>query len=254
MKFSPKILLIHGYAKWCSHFASEKRIDVLMRTIRLAARNDSIKETLKFLLELDKHLYFEEQNAAVKYGNGIHPRHKLINYKHFFVENLKPAERILDIGSGIGLLSYEVASKVPDAIVTGIEIDKENVEQARKHYIHPNLTFVQGDALKDLPDNKFDVVILSNVLEHIENRTDFLKDIVFKINPSRLLIRVPLFEREWRTALKKELGVDYRLDESHFIEYSTETYLEELHLANLRPTYIEYRWGEIWSVVSPSSE
>jgi len=254
MKFSPKILLIHMYAKWCSHFPSEKRVDVLMRTIRLAARNDPIKDKLKYLLELDKHLYSEEQIAAVKYGDGTHPKHKLINYKHFFVKNIKPGERILDIGSGNGLLSYEVASKVPGVSVTGIELDIENVEHARKHYKHPNLTFVQGDALKDLPQNKFDVVILSNVLEHIENRIDFLKNIVLQLNPSRLLIRIPLFEREWRTALKKELGIDYRLDDTHFTEYTTESYLAELHLAQLKPTNIEYRWGEIWSVVTASAD
>lgn len=242
------------YAKWCSHFSSEKRIDVLMRSIRLTARNDPIKDKLKYLLELDKHLYSEEQIAAVKYEDGIHPKHRLINYKSFFVKNIKPGERILDIGSGIGLLSYEVASKVPGVSVTGIELDKENVEHAWKHYIHPNLTFIQGDALKDLPKKKFNVVILSNVLEHIENRIDFLKIIMLKLNPTRLLIRVPLFEREWRTALKKELGIDYRLDVTHYIEYTTESYLAELHLAQLKPANIEYRWGEIWSVVTPISE
>lgn len=254
MKFSLKILFIHAYAKWCSFFAFEKRSDVLMRTIRLAARNDSKMETLKFLLELDKRLYSEEQNAALKYGDGLHPKHKLINYKQFFIENLKQGEQILDIGSGNGLLSFEVVSKVPGVSVIGIELEEKNVEYARKHYNHPNLTFVQGDALKDLPQNKFDVVILSNVLEHIENRIDFLKTIVLKLNPSRLLIRIPLFEREWRTALKKELGIDYRLDDTHFIEYTTESYLSELRLARLKPIKIEYRWGEIWSVVAPLSE
>lgn len=254
MKFLPKVLLIHAFAKYCSRFKTANRVDIMIRTIRLAIRNDSPREKLNFLLEMDRNLYGLEQNAAVEYGKGIHPKHRLINYKQFFTENLNPKENILDIGCGNGFLSYEVVSKVPEVKVLGIELDKRNIEYAQKHFVHPNLTFVQGDAIKELPDKKFNVIILSNVLEHIENRVDFLKDIVFKLNPSRLLIRVPLFEREWRTALKKELGVDYRLDDTHFIEYTTESYLSELHLARLKPTKIEYRWGEIWSVVTPLSE
>jgi len=62
---------------------------------------------------------------------------------------------------------------------------------------------------------------------------------------------VPLFERDWRVPLKKELGIDYRLDSTHCIEYTQEEYFEELHQAGLKTTNTEFRWGEIWSVVEP---
>jgi len=137
--------------------------------------------------------------------------------------------------------------------IVGIELNKSNVKFACEHYQHPNLVFIHGDALKNIPEEKFDAVILSNVLEHIEYRVEFLKKIVELIHPKRLLIRVPQYDRDWRIPLKDELGVDSQLDKTHFIEYTRERFLEELSLANLQPTHMEFRWGEIWSVVeSPS--
>ena len=68
-----------------------------------------------------------------------------------------------------------------------------------------------------------------------------------------MIIRVPLFERDWRVPLKREIGVDYRLDSTHFIEYTQEGFLEELREAKLKATHVEVRWGEIWSVAAPRS-
>jgi hypothetical protein len=83
---------------------------------------------------------------------------------------------------------------------------------------------------------------------------DFLKKIVQQVGPRRLIIRVPLFERDWRVPLKKELGIDYRLDSTHCIEYTQEDFFTELQLSGLQATHTEFRWGEIWGVVEPISK
>ena len=92
------------------------------------------------------------------------------------------------------------------------------------------------------------------MLEHIEHRVEFLRNIMQKIHPKRIIVRVPMFERDWRVPLKKELGMEYRLDETHCIEYRQEEYVNELKQSGLKPTSTELRWGEIWSVVEPSPE
>ena len=249
MKFSLTNLLIYGVARWLKRLSPSTRADVLMQMVRLSVKQTSPKKTLQFLFELENRLYHLEGKAAVDYGNGIHTKHRHINYHYFFIKNLKPGERVLDIGCGNGFLSYDMATQVPEVTVVGIELNKENIRYARKHYKHPNLNFIHGDALKELPHETFYVVTLSNVLEHIEQRVEFLKKIVQQIKPKRLIIRVPLFERDWRVPLKKELGMDYRLDSTHYIEYTQEEYFEELRQAGLKATDIEFRWGEIWSVV-----
>ena len=50
--------------------------------------------------------------------------------------------------------------------------------------------------------------------------------------------------------LKKELGVEWRLDPTHETEYTLETFAEEMSAANFRIDHLEVRWGEIWSEVS----
>jgi SAM-dependent methyltransferase len=108
-----------------------------------------------------------------------------------------------------------------------------------------------GDALKTLPGEHFDVIILSNVLEHLPDRSSFLRQVNVLLKPSRILIRVPLFERDWRVPLKRELKVEWRLDPTHEVEYTLESFREEVTAAGLRITHQEVRWGEIWAEVVP---
>ena len=58
---------------------------------------------------------------------------------------------------------------------------------------------------------------------------------------------MPTYERDWRVPLMEEIGIDYRLDSSHHIEYTQETFIEELAAAGLEVVHLEIRWGEIWS-------
>ncbi len=74
------------------------------------------------------------------------------------------------------------------------------------------------------------------------------------MNPKRFLIRIPLFEREWRVPLKKELGVEWRLDTTHETEYTLESFSSEISEAGLRITHQEVRWGEIWAEVHSNKE
>ena len=65
----------------------------------------------------------------------------------------------------------------------------------------------------------------------------------------RMLIRVPLFERDWRVPLKKELGVEWRLDSTHETEYTIESWAQEIEKVGLTVTRQEVRWSEIWEDV-----
>ena len=47
-----------------------------------------------------------------------------------------------------------------------------------------------------------DVIVLSNVLEHIST-VSFLKSLVSEVRPQKVLIRVPYFKREWSVAFRR---------------------------------------------------
>ena len=203
---------------------------------------------LRALLTEEKALADYIDQEAIRYENGVHVKHRLTRYHDFFVQRIHPGERVLDVGCGNGAVAYDVAER-GGAWVVGIDLDPAHIAQARERFSHPRVQYVLGDALVHLPPEGFDAVILSNVLEHLPGRPEFLKKLMAAARPSRLLIRVPLFERAWQVPLRQELGLEWRSDATHETEYTWETFAAEMAASNLVISHTEIRWGEIWAEV-----
>ncbi len=201
---------------------------------------------LKLALRFSNFLYKVISHLAIK-REGLHPKHRLIGYHVFFTSNVSNTDTVLDIGCGNGALAHDVASKAKS--VTGIDIEEKNIEKAKRKYNLPNIRYIAGDATKDLGDEKFDVIILSNVLEHIEYRVEFMKSI--KGIAKKYLMRVPMYDRDWIPLYKKELGIEWRLDLTHFTEYTEAQFRKEMSDAGYSVDSLSVQFGEIWSVVRP---
>ena len=201
---------------------------------------------LKLVLGINSYTYRLAGSLAQKAEkDGVHPKHRIMKYHSFFLDNLGSGDSVLDIGCGNGELAYDVALKAKS--VTAIDIDGKKIAAAKARYPAGNIRYLHGDALKDLPDEKFDVIILSNVLEHIRDRVEFLAGI--KGKAGRLLIRVPMIDRSWIDVYKKELGLEYRLDPTHYIEYTFEGFEKEIGDAGLKVAGHSVQFGVIWAVV-----
>lgn len=203
-------------------------------------------KVLRFLFRLDRWLYYLEGQVAALYGDGVHTKHRHTNYHDFFVSRIRTGEQVLDIGCGIGEVARDVAERAGVDVV-GVDLNAQSIAAAKSRNAHPRVEYRVGDALEVLPERPFDVIILSNVLEHLPGRPQFLQKVIKTIRPARFLIRVPLFERDWRVPLKKELGVEWRLDPTHEIEYTQEVFAAETAEAGLIIAHMEIRWGEIWA-------
>lgn len=203
-------------------------------------------DALRFLFDLDNRLYILQGQMSVAYGNGVHTKHRHLRYHDFFIERVRAGERVLDIGCGSGAVAYEVAEKAA-AEVVAIDLNPVAIATARELFAHSRVKYIIGNVPEAIPGESFDVVILSNVLEHLTERAALLRCIQETANPRCILIRVPLFEREWRVPLKRELGVEWRLDATHEVEYTTESFVAEVTEAGLGVRHMEIRWGEIWS-------
>jgi len=216
-KNSATLLAVNLLTRVFDILPDEKMEKVMFHVISHRARSRPALDALKFLFGLDTALYHLQGQMAIIYGEGVHPKHRLMNYHDFFIKRIVQEDHVLDIGCGIGAVAYDVA-KSTGASVLGIDIDDNSIHAARERFQHARLEFRVGDVLKALPHEKYSVVILSNVLEHLPQRSDFLKRVQKAVNPGRILTRVPLFERDWRVPLKKEVGVEWRLDDTHQIE------------------------------------
>ncbi len=210
-----------------------------------------MKKIYKYLLLLSlkfsNFLYKLISYLAIKYEGGIHPKHRLLGYHDFFTNNIGSNETVLDIGCGNGALSYDIAKKAKH--VTGVDIESKNINEATRRHSRENLKYIVGDATKDLVNDKFDIITLSNVLEHIEFRVDFLKQI--KGIATKYLIRVPMFDRDWIPLYKKELGIEWRLDLTHFTEFTKDSFYKEFGEAGYTIESFSVQFGEIWAVVKP---
>lgn len=204
---------------------------------------------LRMLMRLDNFCYKNISLFATIAEGGVHPKHRLMNYHQFFVDNVDLQDAILDIGCGNGFLTYDVAKKARS--VTAIDLNEDNIEFAKKNFNRDNIKYICGDATKLNFGEKSDVIILSNLLEHLENRHDFLLKI--RGLADKFLIRVPTSNRDWLTYYKKELGIEYRLDLTHKIEYTLESFQEELEKAGMRIERASIQFGEIWAVVMRKS-
>ena len=224
---------------------------LIYRFVALRVATLPADEALRFLFRLDVYLYPLQGQKAIEYDGGIHTKHRHMRYHDFFVSRIRAGERVLDIGCGNGAVAFDIAER-GRAWVVGIDTSAVNIDLARKRHGHHRIEYLVGDVLQMHPNGPFDVVVLSNILEHLSERVHFLKKVLETANASRMLIRVPLFERDWRVPLKQELGVEWRLDPSHETEYTPGSFTEEMGAAGLRIAHQEARWGEIWAEVLPN--
>ena len=211
----------------------------------------SPRESVRWLLEIHDSVGGLIDNQCVRWGNGVHIKHQLMDgYHSFFYERVLAGAYVLDVGCGIGAVAYSIVTH-REAHVVGIDINERSIAFARERFKHPNLRFELGDVTEDLPVERVDVVVLSSVLEHLPTRIELLKTLIRRFDPDLFLIRVPMFERHYFAALKRELGLFPYTDPGHLLEYSPESFAAEIDQAGLNIRYMEIRWGDIWAECVP---
>jgi len=121
--------------------------------------------------------------------------------------------RVLEVGSGLGILANEVAAFASDVDVVGVELSAAQLAAARPA---PRVTFGQGDAhALDFPDASFDVVYARYLLEHVADPDRVLREMRRVTRPGGRvavcendisLLRFdppcPAFERAWDTFIQ----------------------------------------------------
>jgi glycosyltransferase involved in cell wall biosynthesis/2-polyprenyl-3-methyl-5-hydroxy-6-metoxy-1,4-benzoquinol methylase len=232
----------------------EHQVQSWERSLRGFARRLADEDAGRFLMALDSEVYRLQGETSVRAGRGLHPKHELIDYHQFFAGRVQRGDRVADLGCGVGALACAIARA--GASVVGMEISDDHAAQATARIEREGLVgstrIIVGDICECRLEGTFDVLVISNVLEHLRDRPALLRRWMSWYSPKKVLVRVPAFDRDWRAAWKKDLGVEWRLDPTHETEYTRDELEAELGEAGLRAHELITRWGEYWVDARPA--
>lgn len=84
------------------------------------------------------------------------------------VEVKKNIKTVLDLGSGEGTITHEIAQMLPNAVVLGTDFSKRGIDISNEAYRLPNLRF-EHDVESKCLQKKYDLVTAFEVLEHVDD-------------------------------------------------------------------------------------
>ena len=153
--------------------------------------------------------------------------------RSFLIENVRPGDQALDLGSGVGDFTAVLSDAGAQAV--GADVAEAALERARSR--HPGLDFrlIPIDGPMPFEDNEFDLVWASEVIEHIADTARWLSEVRRVLRPAgRLLLSTPSHGR-----LRLALGGAERF---------SEPLGDHLHLytrKSLRALLEEFGFGEV---------
>lgn len=162
--------------------------------------------------------------------------------------SIQPGFRILDVGCGSGRHTC-AASRLKEVVSVGSDINYDDVVEARKRLIYDEELGEQGGGIWETPvvditrlpfrDDSFDLVICSEVLEHILDHETAVSEVVRVLRPGRdLVVSVPRYFPE---RLCWALSKDYRhSDNGHIRIYRKGELTGILERAGLRQWAAHY--------------
>lgn len=123
---------------------------------------------------------FHEEDSDFKFQNFL----TLLNRN-----KLIPTNEILDIGCGAGRIIWNFANAFPNSNCTGVDLSEKIIEYAKSKYKNSNLSYLTQEDF-DQRKKQYNLVILADVIEHIEDYIGFLKTIHSKYEYQ--LFNIPL--------------------------------------------------------------
>jgi SAM-dependent methyltransferase len=146
--------------------------------------------------------------------------------------------KVLDAGCGKGDMVFFLARKYPSWRITGLEIERDKYEKAliiKEKCSLSNVNFVHGNLLETDLDGEYDLVVCSDVLEHIEEDVSAMKVLNRLLKKGGcLVITVPSVPQRKHLKLVKMKEKKIGFDPSYF-GHVREGYSVEDLCGKLRP-------------------
>jgi SAM-dependent methyltransferase len=158
----------------------------------------------------------------------------LVNHLGMFAKHIREGQRILDLGCGSAGFSLYAAGRGAD--VLGVDVSTHAIEENRKaaDYLSlPKLHFACEDVAEFTTDERFDCVMLIEVLEHLPDDLRMLRKIHgFLEEDGLLLMSVPSSNAPLHRHYVKRYGHDpFDARVGHLRRYDAPSVFNLLHAA-----------------------
>ena len=156
----------------------------------------------------------------------------------------KPAAMILDAGSGFGQYSFYMASKNRNYSIDAIDVKDDQIADCNQFFKkvgRDNVTFSFGDLTKPIAENKYDLVLCVDVMEHILEDVDVFTNFNQAMKSgAMLLISTP--SDQGGSDVHEETGESF-IGEHVRDGYPVEEMAEKLNKAGFNKMEILYSYG-----------
>jgi SAM-dependent methyltransferase len=169
--------------------------------------------------------------------------HPFRTYQAQFLDHRLDNENIVvDLGCKYGEISKRIAPLCKQVI--GIDHDMNAINIANSKNQSPNIQYVCNDLFVYLDNHqqKVDVILLSHVLEHIDNPENLLKQL--SSYTRFLYIELPDFESNYMNDYRSKLNLylNYE-DEDHISEFDRKHLMKIIEDSGFKIIECEYRNG-----------
>lgn len=209
--------------------ALERALEI--RRKRLGTRREAVVAEIDVARRLHRAVQHQINLLAERAYDGRHPKHWLwASQNSFIIERIRAGERVLDVECGASAYLLWMAER--GAFVTGCDASPARIAQAGILMDHPRLRFQVRDVVRDPPAERYDVVICSHVIEHVDDPVAMLTSL--RRCAPRLLVAVPPDDNRWEKVMYRDLSLPWKDDEDHRREYTPTLLREHLEAAGWR--------------------
>lgn len=163
--------------------------------------------------------FIKVYNSLYNSDNSVYHRHSSVEFNKILINNTikvginraglikrnilnAKCKSVLEIGSGIGLIGAYVRSKNKNIKYTGIEIDTETYKKSQQ--LHLNT--INGD-FKEIEkiNESFDVIMMWEVIEHLQDLKLFLELAYKKLNKNgKIILSTPNYNKIYNYPQRKK--------------------------------------------------
>jgi SAM-dependent methyltransferase len=134
------------------------------------------------------------------------------------IEN-RESTKVLDVGCGKGLITKLIEKEFPEVFIDAIDISTVAIQQAKS--VASRINFSVNDAIDFRGFGyKYDVILLNNIYEHLENPVGVLVNLKEILSTDGVFVISTPNRYNTRNVLKKLFGMRISIPKYHITEYS----------------------------------